>query len=60
MNFAKFAATSPSRRAEFRGGPAANWNNLLTAREFSDVKGKTEYQKIRVCLLGPRRGTTTG
>ena len=44
MNFAKFAATSLSRRADrFRGCPAANCNNLLTRREFSDVKGKTEY-----------------
>ena len=53
MNFAKFAATSLSRKAEAQGFEAVllpNWNNLLTARE-----GKTEYQKIRACLLGATR-----
>jgi hypothetical protein len=46
MNFAKFAATSPSRRADrFRGGPAGNWNNLLTGREFSDREGKDQVSE---------------
>ena len=60
MNFAKFAATSPSRRAEARGfeavllGSSHWWRNA--ERLSNHLRGLPEVVQFRIALTGTDNG----